>query len=116
MHQDGRRPSNLESTSYRELRLLEEVEVTPELSQRHLARTLGVALGVANLLIRNLVHKGLHTRIQDRVEALGIRHNPCRRGQEGPPGTGLCGADAGPLRVEFGLSSDRLWEAAHLEP
>ena len=49
---------NLEGDSYRELRLLEEVDSTPELSQRHLARSLGIALGVANLLIRNLVKKG----------------------------------------------------------
>ena len=49
---------NLESDSYRELRLLEEVDATPELSQRHLARSLGIALGVANLLVRNLVKKG----------------------------------------------------------
>ncbi len=49
---------NLEGDSYRELRLLEEVDSTPELSQRHLARSLGIALGVANLLVRNLVKKG----------------------------------------------------------
>ena len=51
-------PGNLEGESYRELRLLEEVESTPELSQRHLAHKLGIALGVANLLVRNLVKKG----------------------------------------------------------
>lgn len=51
-------PGNLEGESYRELRLLEEVDATPELSQRHLAHKLGIALGVANLLVRNLVKKG----------------------------------------------------------
>ncbi len=49
---------NLEGESYRELRLLEEVDATPQVSQRHLARSLGIALGVANLLVRNLVKKG----------------------------------------------------------
>ena len=49
---------NLEGDSYRELRLLEEVDATPQVSQRHLARSLGIALGVANLLVRSLVKKG----------------------------------------------------------
>jgi DNA-binding MarR family transcriptional regulator len=49
---------SLESDGYRELRLLEEVESSPEVSQRHLARQLNVALGVANLLVRTLVRKG----------------------------------------------------------
>lgn len=49
---------NLEGESYRELRLLEEVDATPQVSQRHLAHSLGIALGVANLLVRNLVKKG----------------------------------------------------------
>ena len=43
---------------YRELRLLEEVEFAPQQSQRRLAHTLGIALGVANLLLRNLARKG----------------------------------------------------------
>ena len=47
-----------EDDIYRELRLLEEVEATPELTQRHLAYKLGVALGVANLLLRTLARKG----------------------------------------------------------
>ena len=48
----------LEGAAYRELRLLEEVEDTPEVSQRGLALRLGIALGVANLLLRNLIRKG----------------------------------------------------------
>ena len=48
----------LESTSYRELRLLEEVEGTPNLSQRKLAHHLGIALGVANILVRNHAKRG----------------------------------------------------------
>ena len=48
----------LEGSYYRELRLLEEVDVEPETTQRHLASRLGIALGVANLLVRNLAQKG----------------------------------------------------------
>ena len=58
MQKDKSHTGNLEGDSYRELRLLEEVDSTPELSQRHLARSLGIALGVANLLVRTLVKKG----------------------------------------------------------
>ena len=52
-HRDG-----LEDAPYRELRLLEEVEATEQVSQRQLAHQLGIALGVANLLVRNLAKKG----------------------------------------------------------
>lgn len=34
------------------------MDSTPEISQRHLAHRLGIALGVANLLMRNLAKKG----------------------------------------------------------
>ena len=47
-----------DGSSFRELRLLEEVDTRAEVSQRHLAHQLGVALGVANLLIRRLATKG----------------------------------------------------------
>ena len=53
-----KRVDGLEGGSYRELRLLEEVDSTPEISQRHLANRLGIALGVANLLMRNLAKEG----------------------------------------------------------
>ena len=48
----------LEGASFREMRLLEEVESTPHLSQRKLAGTVGIALGVVNVLLRSLVKKG----------------------------------------------------------
>ena len=54
----SQRLDGLEDAPYRELRLLEEVESTAQVSQRHLARQLDVALGVANLLVRNLAKKG----------------------------------------------------------
>jgi hypothetical protein len=50
--------SGFENLAFRELRLLEEVHETPEVSQRSLALKLGVALGVANTLLRSLVRKG----------------------------------------------------------
>ena len=54
---DGER-RGLEDASFRELRVLEEVGSVPELSQRHLSRKLGIALGVVNLIVRNLGKKG----------------------------------------------------------
>jgi len=51
-------PVKIEGASYRELRLLEEVETDPEVTQRRLASKLGVALGVANLLVRTMGRKG----------------------------------------------------------
>ncbi|MCX8007086.1 MAG: winged helix-turn-helix domain-containing protein [Coriobacteriia bacterium] len=43
----------------RELLALEHIERNPSISQRQLARELGVALGVANACVRTLVRKGL---------------------------------------------------------
>lgn len=56
--ESAERPEYLEAGSYKELRLLEEVQQTPEVTQRHLALKLGVALGVANALLRGLARKG----------------------------------------------------------
>ena len=56
---------DLDGGYYRELRLLEEVHTTPELSQRKLASELGVALGVANILVRKVAQKG-YIRISQR--------------------------------------------------
>ena len=58
MSETDKNKDELEESTYRELRLLEEVEIKPEVSQRHLANQLGVALGVANLLVKNLAKKG----------------------------------------------------------
>ena len=58
MRSSHEHPQELEDNSYRELRLLEEVDSTSDLSQRQLARRLGIALGVANLLVRRLATKG----------------------------------------------------------
>lgn len=49
---------SLEGSNFKELRLLEEVESSSEVSQRQLAGQLNIALGVANLIVRTLVRKG----------------------------------------------------------
>ncbi len=45
-------------------RLLSEIEAEPHMSQRSLARRLGIALGLTNLLIRRVVRKGWVRMIQ----------------------------------------------------
>lgn len=52
------RSKNEQDDSYRELRLLTEVQNQPDASQRELAKRLGIALGMTNLLLRNLAEKG----------------------------------------------------------
>ena len=47
-----------ESTSYRELRLLSEVHHNSAASQRDLSKRVGIALGLTNVLLRNLASKG----------------------------------------------------------
>ena len=47
-----------EAASFRELRLLTEVQQRPEASQRELAKRMGIALGMTNLLLHNLAEKG----------------------------------------------------------
>lgn len=44
--------------SYRQMQLLQEVARTPHATQRDLAKRLGVALGLTNLLLRRLATKG----------------------------------------------------------
>ena len=44
--------------SYRELKVLEEISSHPRPTQRHLAKKLGVALGLTNLMVRRCVKKG----------------------------------------------------------
>ncbi|MCE2464181.1 MAG: winged helix-turn-helix transcriptional regulator, partial [Dehalococcoidia bacterium] len=48
----------MEGADYRELRMLSEVHSTPGTTQRDLSRQIGVALGLTNVLLRNLVEKG----------------------------------------------------------
>ena len=48
----------IEGPDYRELRMLSEVHGTPGTTQRDLSRQIGIALGLTNVLLRNLVEKG----------------------------------------------------------
>ena len=43
---------------YRELQLLSEILETPDVTQRQLSNRIGIALGITNILVRNLVQKG----------------------------------------------------------
>ncbi|TLM78053.1 MAG: winged helix-turn-helix transcriptional regulator [Actinobacteria bacterium] len=49
----------VDTDDYRSMRALEEIERNPNVSQRELASSLGVALGIANSLVHALVRKGL---------------------------------------------------------
>ena len=61
-----REHKELEGQSYRELRLLEEVSRAPQVSQRRLASQLGIALGLTNVLLKNLAKKGYIRIVQVR--------------------------------------------------
>jgi DNA-binding MarR family transcriptional regulator len=47
-----------ETPDLRELQLLAEVERLPKINQRDLSKRLGIALGMTNILLHNLVQKG----------------------------------------------------------
>ena len=50
---------SLDSNSERELSALLEIELNPEITQRQLSSKIGIALGLTNVLIKNLAQKGL---------------------------------------------------------
>lgn len=58
MRSQNERKSIGSTSDYRELQILTEVEKSPDVSQRELASRIGLALGLTNVLLRNLVHKG----------------------------------------------------------
>ena len=58
MRSDHEQTEVTESSNYREWRLLSEVQSTPDATQRDLSRRLGIALGLTNVLLRNLAQKG----------------------------------------------------------
>lgn len=58
MRSEDEHTNKVEDISYKELRALEEIDQNPELTQRQLSRKMGVALGVGNLLLKNLAKKG----------------------------------------------------------
>jgi len=47
-----------EAANPKELQLLVELEDAPDITQRELSRKLGIALGLTNMLVRNLTQKG----------------------------------------------------------
>ena len=48
----------VEPSSYRDLQLLSKVDENPEVTQRELSLRAGIALGLTNVLLRNLTQKG----------------------------------------------------------
>ena len=48
-----------ETKSMLDLRALEEIDKNPKISQRELSNHLGVAVGITNVLLKKLAHKGL---------------------------------------------------------
>lgn len=58
MRSNNEQQGPIESSSYRELQVLSQVEDDPEVTQRELSQRIGIALGLTNLLLRNLAHKG----------------------------------------------------------
>ena len=58
MRSEDEHQNPLDSPMYRDLRLMSEVDETPEVNQRQLSLRLGIALGLTNVLLKNLVQKG----------------------------------------------------------
>ena len=48
----------MNSSTYRDMHLLNEVTQSPDLTQRELSKRIGAALGLTNLMLRRLVKKG----------------------------------------------------------
>lgn len=55
----ARTPEPFDRDEFRDLRILEEVERNPSVSQRELAASLGVALSITNACVHALVRKGM---------------------------------------------------------
>jgi DNA-binding Lrp family transcriptional regulator len=58
MRSEYERKNGTDKINHRELSLLSEVENDPQVSQRQLAQRLGIALGLTNVMLRNLIQKG----------------------------------------------------------
>ena len=58
MRSNNEHSSSVEEITSRDLQVLSEVDSNPELTQRELSKRMGVALGLTNVLLRNLVQKG----------------------------------------------------------
>ena len=49
---------SFDPVSEREMLALEQIESNPEITQRQLSKNIGIALGLTNVLIKNLAQKG----------------------------------------------------------
>ena len=58
MRSRNEQQDQIESSTHRELELLSAVEDNPLVTQRQLSRRVGIALGLTNLVLRNLMQKG----------------------------------------------------------
>ena len=58
MRSHNEHQGTMEESTYRELRLLLEVEDKPDATQRELSQRVGIALGLTNVMLRNLAQKG----------------------------------------------------------
>lgn len=58
MRSQREQQTSMEPATYRELQLLTEVDASPDVTQRQLSHRVGIALGLTNLLLRNLTQKG----------------------------------------------------------
>ena len=50
---------SFDTGSEREMLALTEIESNPEITQRQLSKNIGIALGLTNVLVKNLAQKGL---------------------------------------------------------
>lgn len=58
MRSQNEQQNPIDSPVFRELQLLNEVDETPVVTQRQLSLKIGIALGLTNVMLRNLVQKG----------------------------------------------------------
>lgn len=58
MRSEHEHKENTDPLNQRELNILSEIEADPEISQRQLSLRVGIALGLTNVLLRNLAQKG----------------------------------------------------------
>ena len=58
MRSNNEQQNSDEHFGYRDLQILSEVDSNPEVTQRQLSSRMGIALGLTNLLMRNLAEKG----------------------------------------------------------
>jgi len=58
MRSENEQQEQLTSTFYRELQLLSEIDDAPVVTQRQLSLKMGIALGLTNVMLRNLIQKG----------------------------------------------------------